>query len=356
MRPDVKWYRASNYEYFNGVIVPAADATVEEYDPWEGFEAGTGGYQPTGEYTRARYRGIPLYLQIINLVDDLDRLREEWDGAADTASKRKAERHRRKYEKTLLDWCRDHGLLGIYPHELISAENPPMKNKRGVWYQWRCWASGSKIQESFSKAAGVAEARVMLERPDEVWVPSHIEVDAANINSRFFPRRAGKSASRLPMQLPWQPEFRLAYGEPAHEFLRYAGMLRSVYQFFNDHSGYFTDKRLGRLYRGKKKSNTDHLWEVATIQGNLLDYLLSRVTSSFNYNPDGSYRMTWRARSLIAVAAQMALIDLTDAKGDLARCEICNHLFWTSDAERTTYCSPRCKRTSNQRQYRAAKK
>ena len=85
------WWRFSRYEIRDDRLRPAPDATLTPYDPW-------------ADYQRARLhgRGEPPYQSLLSLLDQV------------TASGRAVLTSVTR--DALLDWCAEHGLLGVLPH------------------------------------------------------------------------------------------------------------------------------------------------------------------------------------------------------------------------------------------------
>ena len=93
-----QWWRFDHYEIQDGFIRPGANASLEEFDPWLGYE------------TREGHVGIPPYLELVNLVQELP---------GDPFRRRILVSQ--ELETGVRDWCRRLGLLGLLPHEVSSA-------------------------------------------------------------------------------------------------------------------------------------------------------------------------------------------------------------------------------------------
>ena len=94
-RPEAgTWWRFDQYEIRDGLIGPAPAAVLEEYDPWE-------------EYDASRERGAgsstePPYQSFVRLVREVS-FGVGWD-------------LRPEGVQALLTWCRRYGLLGLLLH------------------------------------------------------------------------------------------------------------------------------------------------------------------------------------------------------------------------------------------------
>ena len=87
-----QWCRFSRYVLLDGRIRPAADATPEWYDPWERYWLSRKPAGPT-----------PPYQSLIGLVESLSAAIRPED------------------ENRLLEWCQEHGVLGVMRHAGLSV-------------------------------------------------------------------------------------------------------------------------------------------------------------------------------------------------------------------------------------------
>lgn len=122
------WWRFSRYEIRDGAIIPAEDARLEQYDPWETYRAS----KRDASVSRPYQSLIRLLLSLGAFRDEThDMWRLERDGEFRTLNKNVSLRIPNKdltfapgEQQAIVDWCSRYGLLGILPHAAISIELP----------------------------------------------------------------------------------------------------------------------------------------------------------------------------------------------------------------------------------------
>jgi hypothetical protein len=113
------WWRFSRYELRGNSIVPAENASIECYDPWD-------------TYLSSRRQGTPApYQQLLGLTAMrgvvFDQSSSEW--AVEERYRDRGETAWDDFltpstEREILSWCSQFGLLGILPHKASRIELP----------------------------------------------------------------------------------------------------------------------------------------------------------------------------------------------------------------------------------------
>jgi hypothetical protein len=238
----------------------------------------------------------------------------------------------------LVKWCQTHGLLGVLLHRAQMVTFAPRRTevegpgrgKRQVsqdryershsgWSGWRLSGPAQRLEERLRPPGVLLQE---LRRFEWVWEPQ-----LSATWGRFFPGVPPEERSTYAYPLPVSKEFWGLYGEPLDAFLDAGEALRDALQE--------TDAIGGRPLpeRGLRALNA----LVAPIGPSIVP-------------EDGRLRQQWRCPSLLASFAMMALLDLTGEQRVRA-CEVCRSTF-VSASGRARYCSDRCRRTAEQREYR----
>ena len=112
------WWRASAYEIRSGFIRPCRGATFHEYNPWELFN----------DEKQKRGRSKSPYQSLISLVQkwipDAKRELGASDGGLGLRDRELRLRTDRGFGQEVLEWCSQHGLLGILlasAHSVVLA-------------------------------------------------------------------------------------------------------------------------------------------------------------------------------------------------------------------------------------------
>lgn len=349
------WFRFSRYELSGRFLQPARDATLETYDPWKEYEESS----VTGRGGRLLTRP---YLSLIDISD-----------GRDPASLRGKDLFFHSSER-LTDWCSRHGLLGLFPQEVRQVKlyprwqassqrrqsapaghrsqmAPPVYAGRRILMQtptgWLAREDAAINAEALTAPAEQQPIGSLV--PKELWDPHWGQPEvllqdavsgefyrqkASETFADFFPSIPDPDRETLSCPVPGSPEFWRLYAEDRDQFTRavmsFAAMVR-------------------RLGRPIDASNFADREEVQTALSELQrwagpTYFTLRLGSAGGFVPG---RMI---SSLLSAFAAMALLDV--AQGLLGVCANCDRVF-VSSAGRAKYCSPRCRRTSIQRDWRA---
>ncbi len=320
-----KWWRFSDYLIRDGLILPSPGATLESYDPWEGYAA-------------AQRRGATAetpYQSLVRLVAEVDfqvggRLRPEGRAA-------------------ILAWCRQYGLLGLLPHyyDLLPAGVDLVDDRRFYWsYVWDA-GEWEKVTDS---------EMPWMYRSTE-WAPLGNRVSVAKEEDllRFFPRLPHAAGNELDLPEPLSHEFWEQYGEPVHQFMEEAYALNGALESLAT-----IPKNIGRETiwhdadgrRWIDFSCTDFVLGLDTL--NRLTSTVVPILKVVTVGAKATLAERWVFRSLLASLGMMAHQDLLS--GDrMYLCANCGTPF-PSTSPNASYCSLKCRNTAQKRRWRERKK
>jgi hypothetical protein len=338
-----KWWRFSRYRLDGDRLRPAKGSHLIAYDPWR-------------EYRRveARTRGgklqHPPYQPLLDLAFALRKSREETGLAT-------SER------ESILAWCNDNGLFGLLflevqqiatiPRWRSDAQGRvvPERNRHFRYlHRWRSVQESNHSTAVLTLPASEKELGELV--PEKYWLPSWSPRGAMVRNwrrggieekmigkalSQFFPDVDLPEVYEYPV--PMSPEFWSQYSEPLREFVGHALQFSEIL------------RRLAQIRAQKEMTETDRAEAVEASE--VLQAYAADAGIGLYPQEDGTLARQWVAHSLIASFATMALLDLADSLVNV--CENCSRVF-VSSAGRARFCSPTCRRTLLQREWRARKK
>jgi hypothetical protein len=300
-RVDGRWWRASKYqvlrgEHYSALIAPAADASINLYDPWKPYRA-------LEHKSRSQKVMDPPYLHLM----ELGRL------------------PLRSEAEPVLDFANQFGLLGSIPVTALSIRFPRTEADAFRTYlrQGGCWAEHAQqfsSEESRDEpiSAGITRFGLMT--------LTHYDAPLETIQD-WFP---GVELSRLP--LPNTPEFFAKYAEPLWDFLYIAKEFRTSVGALSAWEG----------------------WDDPVLRENArrrLSFLSQSAAPSFEFSPERRYVDEERkSAGLLASYALMFLWDLVAGRR-VFQCQVCGRLF-VSDDRRAQYCSRSHRLTASSRRYR----
>ena len=341
------WWRCAQYELRGDYICPWPGADVTPYDPWAAFQSKKG----------KRLDRQPPYESLMLLADTIPR---------DVSLPLPPDA-----EKSLLHWCRDHGLLGILMHRTLAVTLWPQWGHRTSWGNISMNDQPHPIINRYVRApngwlwnvehvAGVVsetEAEIGLPVPEELW-PSRLAPPTAIVSdllglecgeepldrtwSSYFPGIDPSEAMTFNYPIPLQDKFWALYAEPVHEFIEVAHVLRDAALTL----GQWKDRRFeGKEFKLEVQASAHWL---AILSGTVSPVIAARK--------DGKLTEHWVSTSLLAALAMMAHLDLT-GRHRVIRCANlnCGHLF-VQAAYQAEYCSLKCREAAQKRRYRARKK
>jgi hypothetical protein len=214
-RPDPRpteglWWRFSSYEIERGCIRPTAGAKLEWYDPWRGF--GETRKLTIGQSPGASQPNYQSLLKLVRALEYRSGARRYPDCLAESSQTR------------ILEWCSEHGLLGVLLTRWQSIRLAAQRHEEGLDRQF-----------IYARGPGqTIETRVIV---------GDIEQPAASVTLRelngyqlfeeppnttwrwFFPAINPKDGDRHQYPKPYTEEFCRIYGERLSFFCKAAKLL-----------------------------------------------------------------------------------------------------------------------------------
>ena len=346
------WFSWSHYDLLNGVIVPGEGAKLLEYDPWHRFRANAGKYR-TVEQPYTPLLELHRHLKELEAsnVRPWQPSNRHFIGEPERGPKNDADR-------LILDWCNQHGLLGLVP--VLANSIRPVANiepgrddfsrvvkKRhhfrdgGIWHSWLTTVEPSGTTPD---AAEQAARRYLDEdpKPGATWYKwlTHMyeEKPLQHIRDFFLPSPFGLYREELEFDFPCPNtrQFWESYGEPVWAFVEWCEIFASAVDYLSGWSG-------GKIDDQSRAVLQSHC---------ALSGLAQTTAPSFRFNPERNTVDEERVSpGLLASYALMFLWDRVEGRRAL-RCQNCSSYF-ISNEHRARYCSPRCRNTAQSRRYRS---
>jgi hypothetical protein len=315
-----EWWRFSLYEIRDGCIRPAKGAKLEWYDPWPDFQrtrAQTVGQAPAA--TQPDYQSL---LKLVHGLEYLPRQIHSPDRLTQTS------------QVLILEWCQQHGLLGVLLSRWEAIRLAPQRNDAGRWMQhsyFRGFGQVIELQETTGDVKdrtanvlihGLNDLTLEEESPSQTW-------------SRFFPSVESSQRDTFAYPRPYTVEFCRLYGEPLFDFCKSAKLLVGAIS-----------------HLGRKQPKIEGDPKLARAQAlDTINLLRRPVASVLDFEEDGSVNPRRVAPSLLASFADMFAQDLVYGRRAL-QCTCCGTLF-VSSAYQARYCSKTCRLRDQKRRLRA---
>ena len=349
-----RWWRCSAYELIDGLVVPAAGSEIEQYDPW----------LPILGYRTEHAKKASPYDSLITLVSGL----KVGPGVGARRYSLPAED-----EARVLEWCVEHGLLGILPtrtqmislHPRWERGDQPAGGasadrlypvQRGWvlssigWVpqsrrvRWRSESAALEAGQQGPKEGDLAPLDVLsyewprpgvlirpIDRP--TWTLEPFSESWA----RYFRVPEGARTEEIAWPSPVSEEFCRTYSEPLDDFLLAATMLSICLTELADAQA-----------RPENSRSEDDRVRTGLARLNLLS---SSVHPILLPSHGSTYQQRWLAPTLLSSYAMMVLLDLADPSRRPVRCVVCSNLFHSSSPT-AEYCSERCRDTAYKRRKR----
>ena len=310
------------YEIRDGCIRPAEGAKLEWYDPWPDFQV-----------TRAQVVGqapaaTQTYQSLIKLVHQLE-YRPGHTRYPDCLTA--------KSQDLILEWCQQHGLLGVLLSRWEAIRLAPQRDHGDLWVQTsysRGFGQTVQVQQTRGDRKG-GPATVLIHDLNDL---THDEEPPSKTWARFFPTVEFSKRDTFFYPQPYTVEFCKLYGEPLFDFCKAARLLSGALSHLGRTPPQIQgDPRLAR--------------EQATHTINLLR---RPIVSVLDIREDGSVKASRVAPSLLATFAEMFAQDLAYGRSVL-QCTCCGTPF-VSRAYQAQYCSVTCRLREQKRRLRAQMK
>ena len=328
------WLRFEDYDVADRVARPTEGADASWYDPWS-------------EYEVTSRRGVrdkqpPPYQDLVKLWNDVSAGDEDGSYLLQGAEQ----------EATLRTWCRQHGLLGLWHHEVLLALFPEPGRDEGRrlhgyeraswgWREVRPWA---QLPSPSGRSRGLrAPAEYLAGLPRDVWR------DALPTGGFVLRELGTGTVSCAPLEAYWKLhfdpdgplgkpvwpvpspdsiEFMRAYGEPVPMIMYAARELDFAVRY-------------GRSSGAKKRMSGAH---------EVLNGLMVPASPALTED-EGVLVPGIDSPSLLATLATALMTELAGGARSVV-CPVCGRAF-TSKVKHATYCpgSP-CKETAHTRRRR----
>lgn len=360
-----RWWRAKSYELRDGYLRPAAGAGITPYDPLDDHD-----------FHRTRRRDfVPAYLKLARIVD--------------------APASPEVREREIVEWCAEHGLLGLLLHQVQQVRFAPRwqpaiplsaEAKRALAPMVRAahaatlpdgtpinWDATRRSQVSLrltQKLYQRTSSGTFLWGDEQVAVPAVVSQDAqagdvsdratwrlaqpgiilqhlatreweqeslTTTWARFFPEVPQDERETHAYPMPYSAEFWAAYAEPIEEFLTAAGQLRDAFVAAS-----------GKRLRGGRPRKA----ETNPSGGSYRLNALVAPAGPMLFGEETAYEQRLIAPSLLGALALMAQLDLAGQRRFLrCRNDYCSKLFVGTTVQ-SVYCSTTCRQAHHARRGR----
>jgi hypothetical protein len=333
------WWRFEQYELRDGHIRPAKGARLERWDPWEEYRAAR----------ESRPEGQPPYQRLLQLVNSIP-----YQPATARAEPVLAP----SSEQSILDWCRQYGLLGILPQRVLQVNVGPrdeplsdemkalINHRQDRWprsmyrYVRTClgWSQHEIVEPYPAGNASAAEglgtqhqSYALIQRLEDFdWVQEPLTRTWA----RYFPDVPVDQRETHLYPRPNTKEFWDEYSEPVGDFLEHAASLAHAIRF-----------------AGVRPLHSQHLPQPLV----MLNQFAQSVSLALTRKRGGTFEQRWGAPSLLASLAAMAIQDRAACRPILC-CHGCGAAFVVAAHQwQAKFCSARCRHRIQKQRQRAAK-
>jgi hypothetical protein len=348
------WWRFSRYEIRDGYLRPAPEAQLERYNPLEAHR----------RLREGRSDSEAPYVSLLAVLRDLKLAPMGYGAEAPYALTPES-------QISLVEWCGQHGLLGLLLHQTYRVELAPRwqethagsqlpdrlipvstyyardafgwVERSDVW--WRKRIPDAVLKDA--RAGGLVPADLLPEdwSPPQVLLGAldHVEWRTEPLGAtwgRFFPDVPSEERETHAYPQPCTDAFWKSYAEPLEVFLHGAAVLRdAVVSLSRPEPEPENEDQEGPEFVAGIVKGTEALLS-----------LLSGVTPGLIPLPKGRYLPTWASGSLLGAFAMMAYLDLTERRRVFS-CARCGRIF-TSQAYQARYCSNRCRYVVQKHAYR----
>src|SRR6266852_9471668 len=184
----IEWWRFSLYEIRDGCVRPSDGARLEWYDPWPDFQ-----HTRTQTVGQAPAAAQPAYQSLLKLVHQLEYL------PGPTCH---PDRLTQKSQALILEWCQQHGLLGVLLSRWEAIRFAPQRDAAGHWAQRRYFRGFGQVIEVQQTTGDVKEgtATVLIHGLNDLTL---VEESPSKTWSRFFPSIGFSKQDTFSYPLPY---------------------------------------------------------------------------------------------------------------------------------------------------------
>lgn len=351
-----RWWRFTDYEVRDGYIRPAPGSELNVYDPFEEFER--------AGHARREHGQRPPYQSLLNLSLEFEggEAGRSQDAVNLWLSKPGDKKLTSKSERSVSEWCRSYGLLGLLPHSCLWAAMPPRwalpepftlldqivyVRLRGRWgKQTQLWDE-EDLQRIFDRG-------LQGERQEEEWLfpplqpsalfhhlsPPMVAYEPLSFTwARFFPDIPNDLPATASYPQPLSEDFWKQYAEPVEMFV-------AAVRVFQDMVACL---QRNQPAKGHTKRDQDPVLAGAGALQRLLAVSPVLVPAARR-----KFTLKWYGESLLAMLALMLALDLAGGKR-VRECPKCYCHFLTKKYN-AAYCSVRCRAATQKARQRARKK
>jgi hypothetical protein len=314
-----EWWRFSLYEIREGCLCPAEGAKLEWYDPWPDFR-----HTRTQTVGQAPAATQPAYQRLLKLVHQLEYLpgRTRYPDCLTTQS-----------QALILEWCQQHGLLGVLLSRWEAISVAPQHAAADHWAQRRYFRGFGQVIQVQETRGDVEDrtAAVLMHGLNDLT----LEEESPRKNwSRFFPGVKSSKRDTFAYPQPYTAEFCKLYGEPLIDFCNAAKLLVGAIS----HLGHKQPQIAGDPKLAREQAR------------DTINLLRRPIASVLDFEEAGAVKSRRVAPSLLASFADMFADDLAYGRR-IVQCP-CGDLFLSS-AYQAQYCSVVCRLREQKRRLRA---
>jgi len=283
------WWRFDRYEIKDGCIQAAPAAKMCRYNPGEGFTTNRANHEQ------------PAYQKLLELVQGMK---------FHPGPRRFPRCVTEDSQAEILDWCAQHGLLGVLLSYWEAITLAPQRSGSDTSIQHRYLrAQGQIVEDLIISSAQLSETppsvlirdlrtfQLVEETPHQTW-------------ARFFPSVESEKRNTYAYPLPYSDEFCQLYAEPLFFFCTAARSLAAAIT------------RLG------SPSSPGHERDLLAQQqaADRINFWRRSLSPVVDVNSQGAFQQYWEAPSLLASFADMAVQDLALDQATLV-CQACGLPF-----------------------------
>ena len=195
-----EWWRFSLYEIRDGCIRPAKGAELQWYDPWRHFAN-------TRKLAIGQAPAVAQldYQSLLSLVHQLEYL---------PGHVRYPDCLTQKSQALILEWCQQHGLLGILLSRWEAISLAPQPDQADLWTHRRYSRGFGQVIQTQHSSGDVSDrtASVLIRGLNDLTIT---EEPPSQTWSRFFPSVEFSKRDSFPYPQPYTVEFCQLYGEPS---------------------------------------------------------------------------------------------------------------------------------------------